>query len=165
MQKERKRKCFNSISIKWQTLSMINKKSRNNWRCCCYLFHNSSTRMVFTQSRICCRMGISFPSRICKGWYIFCYDCSFIVYSSVWKSLSRRSHIWSISTDSYMERYDKVLLGTILLLGGSFAMAKGVTTSGLSYFFGEKLKIFENMPQWLFISFASLMATILTQFS
>ena len=55
--------------------------------------------------------------------------------------------------------------GTILLLGGSFAMAKGVTTSGLSYFFGEKLKIFENMPQWLFISFASLMATILTQFS
>uniref|UniRef100_A0A915E0T1 Solute carrier family 13 member 2 n=1 Tax=Ditylenchus dipsaci TaxID=166011 RepID=A0A915E0T1_9BILA len=54
---------------------------------------------------------------------------------------------------------------TIILLGGSFAMAKGVNKSGLSDLFGHELRAFEDLPDWLFVSMAAVLATALTEFS
>ena len=55
--------------------------------------------------------------------------------------------------------------GTILLLGGGYAMAKGVETSGLSLAISDKLSALSNFPNWVFVIFTCVMVTSLTEFS
>ncbi|KAL3094289.1 hypothetical protein niasHS_004045 [Heterodera schachtii] len=60
---------------------------------------------------------------------------------------------------------DKFSWSTLLLLGGGYAMADGVESSGLSDWIGARLTSLETLPDWVFIACACLLVTFLTEFS
>uniref|UniRef100_A0AC35GEK8 Uncharacterized protein n=1 Tax=Panagrolaimus sp. PS1159 TaxID=55785 RepID=A0AC35GEK8_9BILA len=55
--------------------------------------------------------------------------------------------------------------GTILLLGGGYAMAKGVEKSGLSLEISNQLSLLKDFPNWVFVIFTCILVTGLTEFS
>uniref|UniRef100_A0AC35GP78 Uncharacterized protein n=1 Tax=Panagrolaimus sp. PS1159 TaxID=55785 RepID=A0AC35GP78_9BILA len=60
---------------------------------------------------------------------------------------------------------DKFAWGTLLLLGGGYAMGEGVEVSGLSTLIGKKMSSMESLPEWLFIAIACLLVIFVTEFS
>uniref|UniRef100_A0AC34RIF3 Solute carrier family 13 member 5 n=1 Tax=Panagrolaimus sp. JU765 TaxID=591449 RepID=A0AC34RIF3_9BILA len=66
---------------------------------------------------------------------------------------------------SWKEMVEKFNWGTIILLGGGYAMAQGVENSGLSKFISSKLANIHDMPEWAFVAVACLLVTFLTEFS
>uniref|UniRef100_A0AC34QZU6 Solute carrier family 13 member 2 n=1 Tax=Panagrolaimus sp. JU765 TaxID=591449 RepID=A0AC34QZU6_9BILA len=66
---------------------------------------------------------------------------------------------------TWRDMHERFSWGTILLLGGGIAMAKGVEKSGLSDIMGEYLSSFSAMPEWAFILVACFLVTALTEFS
>jgi len=69
----------------------------------------------------------------------------------------------AILTWNQLER--RLSWGTVLLLGGSMAMAKGVEASGLSELVGTELSAVQRLPETLFVIAAAVLATALTEFS
>ena len=60
---------------------------------------------------------------------------------------------------------EKFNWGTVILLGGGYAMAAGVQSSGLSDFISSKLANINNLPEWIFLGISCIMVTFLTEFS
>lgn len=60
---------------------------------------------------------------------------------------------------------EKFNWGTIILLGGGYAMAAGVQSSGLSKFISSKLSNINDLPEWIFLGISCIMVTFLTEFS
>jgi sodium-dependent dicarboxylate transporter 2/3/5 len=54
---------------------------------------------------------------------------------------------------------------TMFLLGGGYALAAGVKSSGLSDFLGEKMTHMTVLPHWLFVAISILLVAFLTEFS
>uniref|UniRef100_A0A7E4V4F1 Protein I'm not dead yet n=1 Tax=Panagrellus redivivus TaxID=6233 RepID=A0A7E4V4F1_PANRE len=66
---------------------------------------------------------------------------------------------------TWKDMHERFSWGTILLLGGGFAMAKGVESSGLSAVISSQLTRIENVPEWAFVLFSCILVTALTEFS
>jgi len=66
---------------------------------------------------------------------------------------------------TWKDMHERFSWGTILLLGGGCAMAKGVENSGLSVVIGDYLSSFSGMPEWAFALIACFLVTMLTEFS
>lgn len=60
---------------------------------------------------------------------------------------------------------EKFSWSTLFLLGGGFAMATGVESSGLSNWMGTRLSGLRELPDWSFIAIACALVTFLTEFS
>ena len=60
---------------------------------------------------------------------------------------------------------DKFAWGTLLLLGGGYAMGEGVEVSGLSALIGRKMSSLESLPNWIFIAIACLLVIFVSEFS
>uniref|UniRef100_A0A0N4YZZ4 CitMHS domain-containing protein n=1 Tax=Parastrongyloides trichosuri TaxID=131310 RepID=A0A0N4YZZ4_PARTI len=76
---------------------------------------------------------------------------------------SRVKNVETLMTWEFMK--NKFSWSTLLLLGGGYAMAKGVEDSGLSELIGSKLSSFTGLPDWAFVAMACLLVTALTEIS
>uniref|UniRef100_A0A0N5B4T5 Solute carrier family 13 member 5 n=1 Tax=Strongyloides papillosus TaxID=174720 RepID=A0A0N5B4T5_STREA len=75
----------------------------------------------------------------------------------------RRKSVEALMTWDFMK--NKFSWSTLLLLGGGYAMAKGVEDSGLSELIGSKLASFTSLPDWAFVAMSCLLVTGLTEIS
>uniref|UniRef100_A0AC35U5W2 Solute carrier family 13 member 3 n=1 Tax=Rhabditophanes sp. KR3021 TaxID=114890 RepID=A0AC35U5W2_9BILA len=79
------------------------------------------------------------------------------------KGGKKSKNVETLMSWSFMK--EKFSWSTLLLLGGGYAMAKGVEDSGLSELIGSKLSTFTWLPDWLFVAMSCLLVTGLTEIS
>uniref|UniRef100_A0AAF5DS26 Citrate transporter-like domain-containing protein n=1 Tax=Strongyloides stercoralis TaxID=6248 RepID=A0AAF5DS26_STRER len=75
----------------------------------------------------------------------------------------RIKNVETLMTWDFMK--NKFSWSTLLLLGGGYAMAKGVEDSGLSELIGSKLSSFTGLPDWAFVAMSCILVTALTEIS
>jgi len=61
------------------------------------------------------------------------------------------------------QAFNKIPWGIILLFGGGFALAKGFSTTGLSFYIGEQLKGLQNISPLLIIIISAFTLSLLTE--
>ncbi|CEF59521.1 Sodium/sulphate symporter family-containing protein [Strongyloides ratti] len=79
------------------------------------------------------------------------------------KESKRIKNVETLMTWDFMK--NKFSWSTLLLLGGGYAMAKGVEDSGLSELIGSKLSSFTSLPDWGFVAMSCILVTALTEIS